>query len=74
MNSSTKNQTAACVYILHMLLQRLESERPGMLKDIAAGIAADQAAAGATESGKRMDGVFTEALRMVNLAQVQLRQ
>lgn len=72
MNSSQDHQVGACVYILHMLLQRLESERPGMLKDLATGIAADRAAAGDTVSGK--DGVFSEALRIVNLAHAQLRQ
>lgn len=74
MNLSPDNQVGACVYILHMLLQRLESERPGMLLDIAAGIAADQAAAGTTESGKTVDGVFSEALRIVKLAHAQLQQ
>lgn len=74
MNSSQDNQIGACVYILHMLLQRLESERPGMLKDLATGIATDRAAAGDTASGKEVDGVFSEALRIVNLAHTQLRQ
>jgi len=74
MNSSHGNQVGACVYILHMLLQRLESERPGMLKDLATGIAADRAAAGDTVRGKEVDGVFSEALRIVDLAHAQLRR
>ncbi|PLP97485.1 hypothetical protein [Cupriavidus pauculus] len=73
MTSTKDDQVGACVYILHMLLQRLESQRPGMLLQMTEGISADQAAASATESGKRLDSVFSEALRMVNLAQAQLQ-
>ncbi|GJG98533.1 hypothetical protein [Cupriavidus pauculus] len=73
MSSTKDNQAGACVYILHLLLQRLESDRPGMLLEMAEGIAADHAAASVTESGKKADGIFLEALRMVNLAQAQLQ-
>lgn len=73
MSSTQDNQVGACVYILHMLLQRLESDRPGMLLEMAEGIAADQASASVTESGKKVDGIFLEALRMVNLAKAQLQ-
>jgi len=73
MSSTQDNQVGACVYILHMLLQRLESDRPGMLLEMAEGIAADQASASVNESGKKGDGVFLEALRMVNLAKAQLQ-
>lgn len=73
MSFTQDNQVGACVYILHILLQRLEFERPGMLHEMAEGIAADQAAASVTESGKKVDGIFLEALRMVNLAQEQLQ-
>jgi len=73
MSSTQDNQVGACVYILHMLLQRLESDRPGMLLEMAEGITADQASASGTESGKNVDGIFLEALRMVNLAKAQLQ-
>lgn len=73
MSSTQDNQVGACVYVLHMLLQRLESQRPGMLVEMAEGIVADQTAASVTESGKTLGPVFSEALRMVNLAQAQLQ-
>ncbi|MBU65207.1 MAG: hypothetical protein CL858_07105 [Cupriavidus sp.] len=74
MSSAQDNQVGACVYILHMLLQRLESQQPGMLLEMAEGIGADQTAASATERGKKLDPVFSEALRIVNLARAQLQR
>ncbi|WP_404993828.1 hypothetical protein [Cupriavidus pauculus] len=74
MSSAQANQVGASVYILHMLLQRLESQQPGMLLEMAEGIVADQTAASATDGGKKLDPVFLEALRIVNLARAQLQR
>lgn len=70
MAPSINDQVGACIYILHMLLQRMELQRPGMLQELAQGISADRTAA----STANVDGIFAEALRIVNLAQGQMQQ
>jgi hypothetical protein len=43
-NSDTVAIAGSCKYLLTMLLQRLEADRPGLIRDINTGVATDKAA------------------------------
>lgn len=60
----------ACVYILHMLLQRLERQQPGLLDDMIEGVVNDCAAQPQSEPP---GGIGQEALRILRLANDQLK-
>ncbi|MCG5262098.1 hypothetical protein EM868_12995 [Cupriavidus gilardii] len=69
-----ERRIGACVYLLHMLLQRAEQQQPGMLDALMRGVAADRD--GAQVQGladPHTAGVFDEALRMLELANDQLK-
>lgn len=62
------------IFILHMLLQRLEQQQPGLMDGIIDGILGDRAAMPATDAP---DGyprrVGDEALRILRLANDQMK-
>lgn len=59
----------ACAYILHMMLQRLEAERPGFVHGMLEGAKADRAAVQARgAAAAASEAVFDEAIAL--LAQV----
>ncbi|HWT71021.1 MAG TPA: hypothetical protein VN361_02430 [Oxalicibacterium sp.] len=63
----------ACAYLLHMLLQRLETGHPGLINDMLRGALADR---NAYESKSTPNGnvvaVFDEAISLLELANVQM--
>ncbi|ESH90059.1 hypothetical protein B551_0223035 [Cupriavidus sp. HPC(L)] len=64
----------ACVYLLHMLLQRAEQQQPGLLDSLIRGVAADRDGVRAQGPADPADtGVFDEALRVLELANEQLK-
>ena len=73
--TSTDTRVGACVYLLHELLQRLEQQRPGLIADMAEGIANDRAAVHPEASASAASGcdIADEALRMLRLMSEQLR-
>jgi hypothetical protein len=78
MTSSTPGPTdearlGACVYILHMLLQRAERQQPGCLDDMIGGVTADRDSVRAQMSHQGGTDVFDEALRMLQLANEQIK-
>ncbi|ALD90665.1 hypothetical protein N6G02_22410 [Cupriavidus gilardii] len=69
-----ERRIGACVYLLHMLLQRAEQLQPGLLDALIRGVAADRDSAQAQGlTDLRDTGVFDEALRMLELANDQLK-
>lgn len=68
-------RTGACVYLLHILLQRLEQQQPGLLADMANGVAHDRAAMNPAGSDAEAHGceIADEALRMLRLMSAQLK-
>ena len=69
-----EHRLGACAYLLHMLLQRAEQQQPGMLDALIRGVTADRDGAQAQGlADPRTAGVFDEALRMLQLANDQLR-
>ncbi len=60
-------KTDACVYILHMLLQRLERSQPGIVISLLEGTKADFAACGESSSER----VFTQAIAMLEMVHAQ---
>ena len=62
-------QAAACAYLLVGILQRLEKDHPGLIKDAIAGVKADRGAiAGNVPNRKFIDEIFQETLRLLQLA------
>ena len=69
-----EHRIGACAYLLYMLLQRAEQQQPGMLDALMRGVAADRDGAQAQGlADPRTAGVFDEALRMLELANGQLK-
>lgn len=69
-----ERRIGACVYLLHMLLQRAEQQQPGLLDTLMRAVAADRDSAQAQGlPDPRITGVFDEALRMLELANDQLQ-
>jgi len=65
-------RTNACVYILHMLLQRLETKQPGLVQDMLNGAKADQAACSTNESRPaNVDPTFEEAISILEMIHSQ---
>ena len=70
--SSTEAQAGASVYILHMLLQRLEASHPGLVQDLLAGAKADQMAFRAQDGKPEgVSQIFDEAIAVLALVQAQ---
>ncbi|MFJ1254907.1 hypothetical protein [Cupriavidus sp. CuC1] len=64
----------ACVYLLHLLLQRAEQREPGSLDDLLRGVRADRAGLPPDIAGHDETlHVFDEALRMLSLANDQMK-
>jgi hypothetical protein len=64
----------AGIFILHMLLQRLEQQQPGLMEGMIDGILRDRAAMPATiESDGYPRRVGDEALRILKLANDQMK-
>jgi hypothetical protein len=67
-------RVGACVYLLHGLLQRLEQQQPGLIADLADGVANDRAAMNPAASVAAAHGceIADEALRMLRLMSDQV--
>ena len=64
----------AGIFILHMLLQRLEQQQPGLMQGMIDGILGDRAAmAATTESDGHPQRVGDEALCILRLANDQMK-
>ena len=64
----------ANTFVLHMLLQRLESQQPGLLQGMIDGILGDRTAMPASsEPDSYAQRVGDEALRILNLANDQMK-
>jgi hypothetical protein len=77
MNAPAQTEDArrdAGIFILHMLLQRLEQQQPGLMEGMINGVLGDRAALPVTDE---LDGYPTrvgdEALRMLRLANDQMK-
>lgn len=65
----------ACIYILHMLLQRAEQREPGLLAAMIDGVLGDQKSVASDAPGKEyVEQAFDETLRILRLANDQLSQ
>ncbi|BDB24322.1 hypothetical protein Tamer19_16250 [Cupriavidus sp. TA19] len=64
----------ACAYLLHLLLQRAEASQPGFLDDLIRGVAADRAGMPDVPEREQALPVFDEALRMLEFANVQMKE
>ena len=70
--SNTEAQAGASVYILHMLLQRLEVQHPGLVQDLLNGARADQAAFSIQDhKPEGVSQIFDQALAILELIQAQ---
>lgn len=68
------DRVGACIYVLHMLLQRVEHQHPGTLQEMIDGVTADRASVLASQSKlNEVVPVFTEALKLLALARGQLK-
>ncbi len=68
------DRVGACIYILHMLLQRVEQRHPGTLQEMIDGVTADRASVLASQSQmNEVVPVFAEALKLLSLARDQLK-
>ncbi len=66
--AGTKAQ--ACAYILHMLLQRLEAQQPGLVQDVLLGAKADLASVSDQENmPESVSKVFDEAISILESIQ-----
>lgn len=74
MDNGHASQTTAnaCVYLLHMLLQRIESLQPGMTEDLLLGALADQAAFHQQQpQDPVVTATFTQAIAMLQRLHAQ---
>lgn len=70
--SSVDARTGACIYIIHGLLQRLESQNPGLVQDLLNGAKADREAVKANCSlSEPVDKVFSETLNILERIHAQ---
>lgn len=68
----TAAAVGACTYVLHMLLQRLETTHPGLVLDMLEGARADQAAVQAKGNlSEPLAQVFEQAIGMLELIDAQ---
>ena len=59
----------ACIYILTVLLQRMETEKPGLIPEIIDGIKSDQSNMSENINNKEhVESIFNEALTMLERA------
>ena len=73
--SQTAPAVGACTYVLHMLLQRLETTHPGLVLDMLEGARADQAAVQAKGTmSEPLAQVFEQAIGMLELIDAQNQQ
>lgn len=71
----TAAAVGGCTYVLHMLLQRLETTHPGLVLDMLEGARADQAAVQAKGNmSEPLAQVFEQAIGMLELIDAQNRQ
>lgn len=74
MTQSQDPRLGACVYLLHLLLQRAEQQKPGSLDELLRGVQADRAGLSPNFAGQDETlRVFDEALRMLGLANDQMK-
>ena len=74
MTPSQDPRLGACAYLLHLLLQRAEHERPGSLDELLRGVQADRAGLPPDMAGQAETlRVFDETLRMLGLANDQMK-
>lgn len=68
-------ELAACGYLLHVLLQRLDQQRPGLIADMIEGISNDQAHMKTIDTHEANEGVEIAevALRHLRLMAAQLQ-
>ena len=67
-------RTDACIYLLHCLLQRAEQREPGLLAAMIDGVLGDQkGVASNTPDKEHVDQIFDETLRILRLANDQLK-
>lgn len=72
-NSATDIRVDAIVYILHGLLQRMEYLQPGLVSSMIQGAELEKKSMPEVISDRdRIDGIFSEALRILSLAQNQI--
>jgi hypothetical protein len=68
--SPAETKAAACTYILHMLLQRLEAQQPGLVQNMLLGAKADLASFNGQENKHEpASKVFNEAISILEVAQ-----
>lgn len=73
--AQTAAAVGACTYVLHMLLQRLETTHPGLVLDMLEGARLDQAAVQARGTmNDAVAQVFEQAIAMLALIDDQNRQ
>jgi hypothetical protein len=64
-----KVRTDACVYLLHMLVQRREHDQPGYLAKVIQGVESDQQGVARDVPDKdHIDAIFAETLRILKRA------
>jgi hypothetical protein len=73
---SNDPRIGACAYLIHVLLQRLERQQPGLIAGMTDGIRSDRAAMDPESFASAAHGcqVADEALRMLQLVSAQLAQ
>jgi hypothetical protein len=73
--SHTAAAVGATTYVMHMLLQRLETTHPGLVLDMLEGARLDQAAVQAKGTlSEPLAQVFEQAIGMLELVDAQNRQ
>jgi hypothetical protein len=66
--STAKTKADACIYILHMMLQRLEAQQPGLVQNMLLGAKADLASFNGQENKHEPAlKVFNEAISILEL-------
>jgi hypothetical protein len=72
--SPAGTKAEACTYILHMMLQRLEAQQPGLVQNMLLGAKADIASLNGQENmPEHVSKVFNEAISTLELIQNSVR-
>lgn len=72
MPPATTDTADACIYLLHMLLQRLDPQQPGLVAELLAGAQADRAAV-LTSNPDQPLSIFDTAIQILERIQAQHR-